>query len=79
MIDLDYGLEYSIPIKKGTLRFPNYEEEPNGVSYVRVVDPEGREISYWACDEWRDAPEEVMGAILNTLIQRVPNREEDHE
>lgn len=74
MIDLDYGLECIVPIKGGTLRFPTYEEESNGVSYVRVVDLEGREIAYWVCDEWREAPEEVMGAILSTLVQGIPKR-----
>lgn len=42
-------------------------ESPDGTSYVRVCDPEGREVAYWNYEEWRDEPEFVMGAIVGAL------------
>jgi len=60
------------------LVFPGVKHEPDGVSYVRVIeivdDHEEalcQEIAYWDSDEWRDAPEEVMGAILGALFEGV--------
>jgi hypothetical protein len=47
--------------------FSNSEFEPEGTSHVRVLDSEGNEIGYWVCDEWQEAPVEVMGAILGAL------------
>lgn len=37
---------------------------PHEVSFVRVVNKEGREIGYWTIDELAEDPVEVMGAIL---------------
>lgn len=47
---------------------------PSGVDYVRVVE-HGFELAYWVCDEWREAPEEVMGAILGCLLNDAAPRE----
>lgn len=47
-----------------TIRTDTYQNHPVGASYVRVCDPNGDQIAYWVCDEWQEAPEEVMGAII---------------
>lgn len=61
----DYGDETVIRTLSGfALAAPAYPEE---VDYVRVLDPKGREIAYWCADEWEEAPQEVMGAILGAL------------
>jgi hypothetical protein len=44
------------------------EANPNGTSYVRVVDMKGRERLYWESTEWADDPELVMGAIFGVLF-----------
>lgn len=60
-----YGPECTMQMHTGFLvKMPAYPEE---CSYIRVCDPLGREISYWISDEWKDAPEEVMGAIFGAL------------
>jgi len=40
-----------------------------GVSFVRFNDIDGDETVGWTSDEWREAPEEVMGAILGKLCE----------
>lgn len=46
---------------------------PLPCDYVRVVDraasPYTLELAYWSSDEWRDAPEEVIGAVMG-LVKR---------
>jgi hypothetical protein len=62
---VDYGQECIIALANGrTLHTDTYASNPEGSSYVRVCAPDGSEIGYWSCDEWREAPQEVMGAIL---------------
>lgn len=62
-----YGPEAVARVHNGfQLRSPAYPEE---CTYVRVCDPLGREISYWSADEWKDAPEEVMGAVMGALVR----------
>ncbi len=39
---------------------------PEPCSYVRVVQ-QGFELGYWNSDEWREAPEEVIGAVVGAL------------
>ena len=44
--------------------------ESHGVEYeagacVHVLRPDGTEVGFWDCEEWREDPELVMGAILN--------------
>lgn len=48
------------------LRFPLDAE---GCSFVRVVDPLGRELAYWTNEEWADDPTVVMGAIIGALVR----------
>lgn len=47
---------------------------PSGVSYVRVCAFDGRQYSscHWTSQEWEEAPEEVMGALLGALMHEVP-------
>lgn len=63
--DADYGDECVIELASGrTIRTDSYADSPEGSTYVRVCDLDGAEVGYWSSDEWREAPEEVMGAIL---------------
>ncbi len=65
-----YGRECALRAHTGfELRYDAEEETP---SYVRVCDPQGREVAYWVSDEWRDDPELVMGAILGALVRGQP-------
>lgn len=58
----------SIELLNGkSVEFDSAKNNPTGVSFVRVRDPQGNEIGYWVSDEWKEAPEEVMGAILGAL------------
>lgn len=60
----EYGPETVITLPDGrALHCPAHPEE---CSYVRIVH-DGDEITYWSSDEWREAPAEVMGAILGVL------------
>jgi len=66
-LDATYGQEGELRTHTGfALRFPVHPEE---CSYVRVVDPIGREIAYWVEDEWRESPAEVMGALIGALTR----------
>jgi len=40
---------------------------PQECDYIRITDRADHEIAYWSCDEWRDSPQEVMGAIVGAL------------
>lgn len=40
---------------------------PAECDYVRIT-VQGLEIAYWVCDEWREAPTEVMGAIMGAIM-----------
>ena len=46
------------------IRFPAYPDE---CDYVRIT-VQGFEIAYWVSDEWKEAPIEVMGAIMGAII-----------
>jgi hypothetical protein len=61
-IDAQYGKESILEIAGSNRRIhcPAY---PESCSYVRIV-VDGLEVAYWVEDEWKDAPAEVMGAIL---------------
>jgi hypothetical protein len=64
-VGADYGDECVIALASGrTIRTDSYADSPEGSTYVRVCDLDGAEVGYWTSDEWREAPEEVMGAIL---------------
>jgi hypothetical protein len=50
--------------------FESATTNPCGTSYVRFVDPDDREVSYWDSAEWSESPEqaiEVMGAIMGGM------------
>jgi len=61
-----YLNECSVPIA-GSARAIHFPAAPDECSYVRVVLDGKLEIAYWADDEWKDAPAEVMGALLGAL------------
>jgi hypothetical protein len=44
-----------------------FPEFPDDCNFVSFEDSEGNETEYWDAQEWRDHPEEVMGAIMGTL------------
>jgi hypothetical protein len=52
------------------MRFESAATNPNGVTYIRVCDPDGDEIMYWSSDEWLDDPEVCIGAILGAFTTR---------
>jgi len=39
---------------------------------VHIHDPDGNELGVWDCEEWRDDPELVMGAILRMAAGAEP-------
>lgn len=61
-LDQVYDNETVVDIT-GTHRQIRTTAFPEACSYVRVT-VGALEIAYWASDEWRDAPQEVMGAIM---------------
>ena len=62
-----YGDEVVVQVHTGFfLKAPAYPQE---CDYVRVCDPLGREIAYWVADEWEQAPQEVMGAVIGALTR----------
>lgn len=59
--------ETRINLGNGYVAFESAEQNPKGVSYVRILDANGAEISYWDNAEWSEDPECVMGAILGAM------------
>lgn len=49
-----------------TLRSGDTTGEFAAGEYVRLCDPDGREVVYWHNDEWERDPVLVMGAILRS-------------
>lgn len=51
---------------------PDARHEPGGVSAITMVevlsDGTVRECAHWVSDEWREAPEEVIGAVFGFMI-----------
>lgn len=65
--DVTYGPEAMLLMPTGfQLR---YADGTGPCDYVRVCDPLGREVAYWNSDEWAQAPQEVMGALLGALAR----------
>lgn len=61
--------ETSIDIAKNQrLVFSHAESEPDGVSYVRIIDENDNELVLWDYQEWVDDPKCVMGAILGAIL-----------
>lgn len=57
--------ELQIPLPNGcTLRCGEGTTHQWGGD-VRICDPQGKELLYWAADEWGDDPELVVGAIFS--------------
>lgn len=60
--------EIAIELDGGwALRFQSADSNMAGTSYVRFTNGDSTEQAYWSEDEWRDAPAEVMGAIMGLL------------
>jgi len=51
------------------LVFSSYRADPEGATYVRIVDERGVELLYWTCQEWEEDPVLVMGAILGAVMR----------
>jgi len=62
MSDIKEG-DFVLELANGGKIVSEGEEHETG-AVVRVMDPEGKELGCWDKQEWADAPEEVMGAIL---------------
>lgn len=61
----DYGIEFIVDLQNGnTIRTDTYANNSAGSSYVRICDPEGKELAYWVHTEWEEDSQLVMGAIL---------------
>ena len=59
-----WGSECVVVTQNGReLRSPPY---PEPCSYVRVVQ-NGFQLGYWNSDEWREEPEDVIGAVVGAL------------
>ena len=67
-LDKNYGKESQVDILGSAMQIcsPAY---PKPCSYVRIL-VDGYEIAYWASDEWRNAPEGLLGAIFRTVTGR---------
>lgn len=66
-VDLTYPAECELLTHTGfALR---YDVEDELLTYVRVVDPLGREVASWVFEEWQEDPQLVMGAILGALAR----------
>jgi hypothetical protein len=66
--------EVHMPVGDGStwLIFPSYKKSEE-VDYVRFADADAphKERVYWNADEWREAPTEVMGAIMACILNGV--------
>ena len=66
---LDHGNEIQVPTVNGErLCFETTHDNSEGCSYIRFVDANGNQLAYWVCNEWKEAPQEVMGAIMGCLL-----------
>ena len=59
--DQDPEHECVIPTDAGYIATDAY---PHKVSYIRVLDTDGKEIGYWTIDEIKEDPEDVIGAFF---------------
>jgi hypothetical protein len=60
----EYGDECVIVTHSGReIRSPSF---PSPADYLRITQ-HGFELGYWSSDEWKDAPEEVISAIIGAL------------
>jgi hypothetical protein len=44
---------------------------------LRICDTEGFEILMWTADEWRDEPEEVIGAAFSAALKPIAELTKD--
>jgi len=59
--------ELIITLKDGcTLRVGHDEDSGRYGQYVRVCEPDGKEVQYWHHNEWQEDPILVMGALMCT-------------
>jgi hypothetical protein len=54
-----------------TLRSGDWGSGRVSGDYVRLVDENGVEYLYYDCEEWAEAPQEVIGAIMNAAAGRI--------
>lgn len=58
--------------------FDSADNNAGGVTFIRFLNLIGEEIVGWSCDEWRDDPEAVMGAILGKLCECLTSERENN-
>lgn len=70
--------EVAIRVQSGNfLVFQNTQTNPQGTSYLRVLEPHGKEIAYWDANEWEENPENVIGAVCGALLLK-PSQPSDY-
>jgi hypothetical protein len=70
---IDPSREHVVMLADGrTLHTTSYETNRAGAAYLRICDPAGTELGYWASDEWGKDPEGVIGAILHACTAELP-------
>lgn len=61
--------ECAVPVGDSTFMcFPSFIDNAEGCDYVRFIAVDGSEQAYWVFDEWRESPQEVMGAICGVIL-----------
>lgn len=53
--DSNWGPETAVTFT-GTGRTARWAPAPEEIDYLRVVEPDGREVAYWSSDEWQESP-----------------------
>lgn len=72
--------ESRVPITQGQfLVFPSYDQNSDGVDYVRFVDKDDNELLYYDIQEWKDEPQLVMGCIMAAIQNGAELKTEDNE
>ncbi len=48
--------------------YPDFETEPGGASYVRIIDHRGVELQHFRASEFQRLPCDNLGALLNAIF-----------
>ena len=64
-VDVSYGAEHVVATESGReIRCPAHPAECDYARVTTVIGDDVAEIAYWSTDEFREAPSEVLGALL---------------